>query len=60
MAWLRLRKGDTPGKTFPPCQDSVVLGRDAACEGVLAQGQVFQQHARISPPRRQRSNDHGT
>jgi hypothetical protein len=59
MASLRVQEGDTLGGAFPLDRDSAVLGRDASCEGVLAQSQVSQQPARISPLRRQRRTGHG-
>jgi serine phosphatase RsbU (regulator of sigma subunit) len=48
MAWLRVQKGNEPGKAFPLDQVSTVLGRDASCEVVLADSEVSKRHARIS------------
>jgi serine phosphatase RsbU (regulator of sigma subunit) len=47
MAWLKVQEGDTPGGAFPLDRESMVLGRDASCEIVLADNEVSKRHARI-------------
>src|SRR5271165_7537971 len=48
MPWLKMLKGETPGKTFPLNKEVTVLGRDAACEIVLSDHGVSKRHARIN------------
>jgi predicted component of type VI protein secretion system len=48
MPWLKMLKGETPGRAFPLDRDITVLGRDAACEIVLTDSQVSKRHARIT------------
>ena len=48
MPWLKMLKGESPGKMFPLNKEVTVLGRDAACEIVLADSQVSKRHAKIT------------
>src|SRR5271157_2763011 len=48
MPWLKMLKGETPGRTFPLNKEVTVLGRDAACEIVLSDHGVSKRHARIN------------
>jgi phosphoserine phosphatase RsbU/P len=45
---LKVQTGDTPGWGFPLDRESIVVGRDASCELVLADTEVSKHHARIS------------
>jgi serine phosphatase RsbU (regulator of sigma subunit) len=47
MPWLKMSKGETPGKTFRLNQEVTVLGRDGSCEIVLGDSGVSKRHARI-------------
>ena len=48
MPWLKMLKGETPGRAFPLDQETTVLGRDAACEIVLSDHGVSKRHAKIT------------
>ena len=48
MPWLKMLKGETPGRTFPLNKEVTVLGRDAACEIVLSDHGVSKRHAKIT------------
>src|SRR5208337_2002152 len=48
MPWLKMLKGETPGRAFPLDQETTVLGRDAACEIVLSDHSVSRRHAEIT------------
>src|SRR5438046_1114948 len=47
MPWLKVQKGEAPGRAFPLDRESTDLGRDASCEIVLADTEVSKRHARI-------------
>jgi pSer/pThr/pTyr-binding forkhead associated (FHA) protein len=40
-------QGDPPGRRYPLDGEMTVLGRDAACDIVLADHQVSKRHARV-------------
>jgi phosphoserine phosphatase RsbU/P len=48
MPWLKMLKGETPGRKFRLNKEVTVLGRDAACEIVLGDYQVSKRHAKIT------------
>jgi serine phosphatase RsbU (regulator of sigma subunit)/pSer/pThr/pTyr-binding forkhead associated (FHA) protein len=48
MPWLKILKGETPGRTFPLTSEVTVLGRERACDIVLADQRVSKRHAKIT------------
>jgi serine phosphatase RsbU (regulator of sigma subunit)/pSer/pThr/pTyr-binding forkhead associated (FHA) protein len=48
MPWLKILKGDTPGKSFPLTKEVTVVGRDRGCEIVLRDHRVSKRHVKIT------------
>jgi len=48
MPWLKMVRGETPGKTFRLDQTVTVLGRDPSCEIPLGDTGASKRHARIT------------